>query len=140
MSDALADQIAARIKELREAHGLSIRALARKAGLPPELVSRSERGESVATVPSIAKICAAVEIDLPTFFAFDRAAEASELTAEQSETLTLIATLPRSAQQKALRGLRMLLKAGSESDETLVSLQLKAATGKRPGRRTSRGG
>ncbi len=80
-------------------------------------MSRSERGETISTVPSIAKICAALQIDLPTFFAFDQGTPKAELRPELMEGVELLARLPKRSQKRAVRGLRYLLEAGCELPE-----------------------
>jgi transcriptional regulator with XRE-family HTH domain len=114
MSDDVTQRIADRLKELREQHKLSIRALARASGLSPELLSRSERGVTTATVASISKVCEALGIDLPTFFEFDRGVKTAPVDPLLDEVAILLAKLPRPAQRQAVRGLRSLLEAGAE--------------------------
>ena len=63
-----ANTVAKRIRDLREARGFSIRELGRRAGLPPESISRSERGITEITLTSLARICAGLQVSLPEFF------------------------------------------------------------------------
>jgi len=63
-----AAQISRRIKQLRMSNGMSLRELARRSGLPPESVSRSERGVTAITITNLHKICRGLNIDLPAFF------------------------------------------------------------------------
>ncbi len=70
MSGAIGARVAARIAQLRKARGWSMRELARRSGLPPESISRAERGLNEPSVTSLDKICEGLGIDLPEFFAF----------------------------------------------------------------------
>lgn len=61
--------IGLRLRELREAKGdLSQERLAALAGLHRTFVGKLERGESAATVDSIAALCAALDSSLAEFF------------------------------------------------------------------------
>ena len=136
ISDQLAKQLAERIRTLRLQHGLSIRGLARLAKLSPELVSRSERGETIATVPSIARICAAFQIDLPTFFSFAQGTPKAELRPELMEGVELLERLPKRSQKRAVRGLRYLLEAGGDlPDGGLLTFSDSIPTDEKPSRK-----
>jgi len=63
-----AETVARRIRELREARGFSLRELARRSGLPPESISRSERGVTEITLTNLARLCSGLGLDLSTFF------------------------------------------------------------------------
>jgi transcriptional regulator with XRE-family HTH domain len=59
-----------RLRQLREAKGdLSQERLAAQAGFHRTFVGKLERGESAATVDSIAALCAALDSSLADFFA-----------------------------------------------------------------------
>jgi transcriptional regulator with XRE-family HTH domain len=114
-----AANVAARIKALREARGLSIRALAQRAELPPELVSRSERGLTVVTLPSLTKLCSALGTALPQFFDFDAALPATIIVnADIQRALDLLSGLDASSVKLAVRGLELLLSAGATRSGT----------------------
>jgi transcriptional regulator with XRE-family HTH domain len=57
-----------RIRELREARGLSLKSLAEQCGLSLNAISRIERGESSATVASLHRLAAALEAPITAFF------------------------------------------------------------------------
>lgn len=58
-----------RIRELREAAGLSTNALARRAGIPQSSLSEIESGKYTPRLEKIEAICAALGITLADFFA-----------------------------------------------------------------------
>ena len=110
MTGTVAQQVAARITELRKARGLSIRELARRAGLPPELVSRSERGLTEITLSSLAKLCAGLMLDLPAFFDFARSAPAPEVhSSDLRRAVEMLAAVAPGRRRRAIRGLELML-------------------------------
>jgi transcriptional regulator with XRE-family HTH domain len=69
VSTALRQAIGQRLRELREAAGVSSQeALAHRAGVHRTYVGRLERGESGVTVDSLAAILAALGLNLAAFF------------------------------------------------------------------------
>jgi transcriptional regulator with XRE-family HTH domain len=70
VSGGIGPKVAARIAQLRKARGWSMRELARRSGLPPESISRAERGLNEPSITSLDKICEGLGIDLPAFFSF----------------------------------------------------------------------
>lgn len=65
------DEVARRLRALREAHGLSQRALARKAGVTNATISLIESGSMNPSVGALKRVLAGVPIDLGTFFTFE---------------------------------------------------------------------
>ena len=59
-----------RVRALREGKGLSVRELARRAGLSPQVLSRTERALTEVTLTSLGRICEALGVSLPEFFAY----------------------------------------------------------------------
>ena len=70
MSDAerLRHAVGRRLRELRQEAGKSQERLAAEAGLHRTFSGKLERGESAATVESIAAFCSALGITLDQFF------------------------------------------------------------------------
>ncbi len=113
--DKVGEQVAARIRELREDRGLSVRELARRAGLRPESVSRSERRVTEITITALAKLCVGLEVDLPTFFEFARAApEPGVQSVELRRGLKLLSRLTPQERRRAVGGLEVLFEAVPE--------------------------
>lgn len=109
MPTDFATQVAARIKELREARGLSLRQLARRSGLAPESVSRSERGVNQISLTNLDRLCRGLEVDLPTFFSFaKRVAPAKQGSADGAGLLRLI---PSENRLRVARALGSLVEA-----------------------------
>lgn len=101
------EQVAARLRAFREARGLSVRELARRSALAPELISRGERGVTDISLASLERVCAGLGTDLVTFFDF-----AKDLGGRERAAARRIATLLREmdAQQvdDVVRGIELL--------------------------------
>lgn len=79
MKDATADlnhRIAARIRELRAGHGLSLAALARKSGVSRSMISVIERGESSPTAVVLERLAGGLGVTLASLFDAPTAAPA----------------------------------------------------------------
>jgi len=61
-------RIAARVRELRAAHGLSLDALARNSGVSRSMLSLIERGESSPTAVILEKLAAGLRVTLASLF------------------------------------------------------------------------
>jgi transcriptional regulator with XRE-family HTH domain len=61
-------RIAARVRELRAARGLSLDALSGRSGVSRSMLSRVERGESSATAVVLEKLAAGLGVTLPALF------------------------------------------------------------------------
>lgn len=95
MAEDIARRVASRIRELREAQGFSLRELARRSKMPPEVVSRSERGITEITITSLAKLCEGLGVDLSEFFSFHRRPlETHAGSAEVRELFALLSERP----------------------------------------------
>jgi transcriptional regulator with XRE-family HTH domain len=70
-------RIAARVGELRAAHGFSLEALARKSGVSRSMISLIERGESSPTAVVLEKLAAALRVTLASLFDAPAAAGAA---------------------------------------------------------------
>lgn len=111
MGESVAQQLGNRIRDLREAKGCSIRELARRAGLSPELISRSERGQTEITVSSLLKLCSVLDLDLPGFFEFMREGRPSEISDPSlRRAVELLAQLPSPRRAEVIRAMGVLLR------------------------------
>ena len=72
------DGVGAKLKKLREARDLSMRALAQRAGVSVSFVSKVEAGKVCPTVMSLQKLLEAAETDLFEFFSDPTAADLAE--------------------------------------------------------------
>lgn len=68
MAEEHHSSVGARLAELRQAKGLSLRALAKESGLSVNAVSRIERGESSPTVSSLQRLAGALDARMTEFF------------------------------------------------------------------------
>jgi len=64
----LGDRIAARVRELRVARGLSLEALAGKSGVSRSMISLVERGESSPTAVLLEKLAAGLSVTMASLF------------------------------------------------------------------------
>jgi transcriptional regulator with XRE-family HTH domain len=88
MKEAAADinqRIAARVRDLRAARGLSLEALARQSGVSRSMISLIERGESSATAVVLEKLAASLGVSLAALFE-DTQAPASPVARRQGQT------------------------------------------------------
>lgn len=60
--------VATRLKALRESRGYSLRQLAHRSDVTPEMLSRAERSERVPSIETLARVCAGLQITLSDFF------------------------------------------------------------------------
>jgi len=82
MADAVRSlnrRIAARVKELRAARGLSLDALAGQSGVSRSMISLIERGESSPTAVVLEKLSAALGVTLASLFDASASAPAADL-------------------------------------------------------------
>src|SRR5215208_666425 len=67
-NDAVSVNIGERLRELREAHNISMRALATKSGLSANALSMIERGKASPSVSTLYKLAEALGISITAFF------------------------------------------------------------------------
>ncbi len=78
--------IGERVRALRTGHGLTLDALADKAGVSRAMLSRIERGESNPTAQLLGRVCAGLDVTLSVLFAeTERAASPLSRRADQAE-------------------------------------------------------
>jgi len=70
-SDALSVNIGERLRELREARNISMRALAARSGLSANALSMIERGRASPSVSTLYKLADALGISITSFFSSD---------------------------------------------------------------------
>jgi transcriptional regulator with XRE-family HTH domain len=68
-------RIGRRVLELRQAHGYSLRDLARLSGLSPSFLSQVERGRGEPSISALKRIASALEVELLYFFSKTKDAE-----------------------------------------------------------------
>jgi transcriptional regulator with XRE-family HTH domain len=61
-------EVGRRIRELRQAAGLSLRAMAKRSGLSTNAISRIERGESSPTVASLLRLAGVLRVHVADLF------------------------------------------------------------------------
>ena len=80
-------EVAKRIKNLREAKGLTQNALANNAGVSPTYIYQLEKGEKSPTIEYLDHICWGLGITIEEFFTIKEPAEQS--IADKLSTLTI---------------------------------------------------
>ncbi|MEN9798197.1 MAG: helix-turn-helix protein [Pseudomonadota bacterium] len=135
MADDFAAKVAARIRELREARGMSLRQLSRRSGVAPESVSRSERGISEVSLTNLSRIVHGLGVDLPAFFDFDRLPdlETVSLRDDIARAVQLL-NQARPAERKRILGALELL-SGSEKPLPVAAEPSPRRTGRTVSRR-----
>lgn len=66
--DAISVDVSARLRELREERGISMRALAVRSGLSANALSMIERGKTSPSVSTLYKLAAALGVSITAFF------------------------------------------------------------------------
>lgn len=72
MDEPVQRAVGRRIRQIREAQGLSLKALAARCQLSLNAISRIERGDSSPTVSSLHRLAAALDVPITDFFGSDR--------------------------------------------------------------------
>lgn len=70
--EALSINVATRLRELREGHGISMRSLAAKSGLSANALSMIERGKTSPSVSTLYKLADALGVAITTFFELEQ--------------------------------------------------------------------
>lgn len=110
MPSEFGSQVARRIRELREAKGLSVRELARRSGIAPESVSRSERAINEVSLTNLQRICAGLGVTVVGFFDFiQQPRPPSFLVPEARRAAELVDALPEHRRRDVLQALELLL-------------------------------
>lgn len=110
MPSEFGSQVARRIRELREAKGLSVRELARRSGIAPESVSRSERAINEVSLTNLKRICAGLGVTVVGFFDFvQQPRPPSFKVPEARRAAELLDALPEHRRRDVLQALELLL-------------------------------
>lgn len=113
-----------RLLQLRQARGLSLRALAAEAGLSVNAINRIERGDSSPTVSSLQRLATALDVPLSEFFKLEP--EHATILVRGSEGLrsrtegVLVESLGAGLPGQHLGPFLMTLDAGASSAEEAI--------------------
>lgn len=112
-SDHIDRKVAARIRELRELRGLSVRQLALASKLGPEVISRAERGLNAASVQTLARICDGLNVSMVEFFDWAAMPPSSVASAERAidKVRGVLACIPEHLYEPFADGLEMMSRA-----------------------------
>lgn len=118
--------IGARVRSLRQRHGLSLRALARRSGLSLNAVTQIERGESSPTVSSLHLLASALGVSIASLFQDEQSMEALFVRPqERLRTATIrgltMASLGLGLREQQLMPFLVTLAAGQESHDKAVT-------------------
>jgi transcriptional regulator with XRE-family HTH domain len=111
------------VRRLREASGLSLRALADRAGFSPSFISLLENGQVSPSIASLAKIGAALNTALPALFARLSGDESPIVRAKARPTF-------RSSWSRA--GIAALTRGPGAFEALIVTLEPGGMSGKHP--------
>jgi transcriptional regulator with XRE-family HTH domain len=117
--------VGARIRELREARGYSLRALADRSGLSLNAISRIERGESSPTVSSLQRLATTLSVPISEFF--ELGTEYGTILVRKNQRLrtrgegVLIESLGSGLQGQMMEPFLMTLQPGAIGGEEPIS-------------------
>jgi transcriptional regulator with XRE-family HTH domain len=117
--------VGGRIRDIREASGYSLRALAERCGLSVNAISRIERGESSPTVSSLQQLATALSVPITDFFETGRE-EATILVRKNSRLRSrgegvLIESLGSGLPGQMLEPFLMTIASGAVGGEAPIS-------------------
>lgn len=101
-------RIAQRLQELRERQNLSVRAVARHAGLGTEVASRAERGLTTPNVQTLARLCNGLNVTLSEFFS--ETSRPSRSASSSRRLLALLDSLAPESQHSVIEGLERVFR------------------------------
>lgn len=104
--DAAARAVGKRVKELREAAGMTQDELGQKAKLSAKFISQVETGQANPSIGVVARLSAGLGMALPAFFSREAP---TELIDDVAAVTALVSAQGPTARKRALRVLRALL-------------------------------
>jgi len=117
-------RVASRLLEVRQARGLSLRALATRSGLSINAISKIERGDSSPTVSSLQRLASALEVPLIELFRVEP--ELATVVVREGDRLrsqnkgALIESLGAGLPDQRLGPFLMTLEAGASSGDEAI--------------------
>lgn len=105
--DAAARAVGKRVKELREAAGMTQDELGQKAKLSAKFISQVETGQANPSIGVVARLSAGLGMALPAFFSREAS---SELVDDVDAITTLVSAQGPAARKRALRVLQALFE------------------------------
>jgi transcriptional regulator with XRE-family HTH domain len=117
--------VGARVRDIRESSGYSLRALAERCGLSVNAISRIERGESSPTVSSLQQLAAALSVPITDFF--ESGQEQATILVRKNSRLrsrgegVLIESLGSGLPGQMLEPFLMTIASGAVGGETPIS-------------------
>lgn len=105
MSEELATSIGATARAAREALGLTQAQVAQRVGLVPLVYSRLERGKMLPSVPTLLRICDALDISADEALGRTVPQKGKRRPEEASENLRRLVTLGRKLDERQLEAL-----------------------------------
>lgn len=125
MPDSDELQVGSRIRDIRQASGYSLRALAGRCGLSVNAISRIERGESSPNVSSLQQLAAALSVPITDFF--ESGQEKSTILVRKNRRLrshsegVLIESLGTGLPRQILEPFLMTVASGAVGGEAPIS-------------------
>ncbi len=125
-NEDVGQRIAARLKELREARQLSVRALGVRAELGTEVVSRAERGLQTPSVQTLERLCGGLDVTLAEFFAEEHRKPGSLAAARVRRLEAILSRLEPGSQDLLVKSLEGLTTALTRFENTAVPVKAAA--------------
>ena len=98
--------VGARIRQLREAAGLTQEDLGERSNLTPKFISRIENGHANPSIGVVTRLCGGLRLPMSIFFADE---PGSDIERDVAEIALLIGGEPADVRAQAIRVLRALL-------------------------------
>lgn len=115
MADDLTRVIGRRTRDLRKQAGLTLEGLSERCGMPPETLSRIERGVFSPSVRTLEKLAAGLAVDPIVFFWADPAHDVIGMTEIPETIREIVAELVGRSPDDLLRAKVILLALFAES-------------------------
>lgn len=133
--ETLQKRIGGRLRALRNQQDVTLEQLAEASGLPPETISRIERGRSSPSLRSLERLAVGLGLSLAELLGGDAVTEAGGLPPEVRGIALLLAGAPAPLLDKARRIVAVLVEgehAAAPPRSTLTTGQSKALPKRKP--------
>lgn len=115
MDNEILKKVGRRIRDLRKERGMSQEQLGEKGGFHYSYIGQIERGEKNIALLNLAKIAAALEVNIPQLFTY--VDEIEKLTASEADLQVILSTL-RSKKPNQIRMVRNVVREIFEDQQT----------------------
>ncbi len=116
--ETLAKRVGARIRQIRTGQGLTLEQLSETSGIPPELISRVERGRTLASLRTLAHLARGLGVELAVLLTQDAPGpvDAASLPPEVRGVALLLAGRSPQTVEKVRRVVEIILEYEDTED------------------------